>query len=218
MATAITNIIFDMDGTLINTVFATGPACRMAAEQMGLPTPDPDAVRRAIGFAGLDFHRQFFPYVDTAVLAVYAETVEQMENDIMRKTGAGMLFDGVSALMTALQARGCVLALASTGSPSHVHTAMEAAGLRPLFPVIRCGSPDKAAMVADILSASAAPADAWLMVGDKSGDADAGKRNGLCTVAARYGFGTPDEWARFSLGIDTPTALLPLCDTESDAR
>lgn len=211
------NIIFDMDGTLINTALATVPACRQVAEEMGLPTPDAVAVAHAIGHAGLDFHRQFYPQLDDSVLSVFAARVEQAENERMTRRGAEMLYEGVSALLGTLVRRGFRLYIASTGSESHVQTALQAAGLFSCFRAVKCGTPDKTASVGELMRGCGSPAE-WVLVGDKHSDAKAGRLNKIPTVAARYGFGCPEEWAQFDFGIETPMALLPLIEVHENTQ
>jgi len=124
----------------------------------------------------------------------------------MMKYGKAILFDGVPELLSILKNEGCYIALASTGSTSHVSTALNASGIYHLFEVIECNHADKAAMVEEIIKKE--PCGEWLIVGDKTSDLLAGTANNIITVAARYGFGNEDEVSQFMYGIEYPLQLI----------
>ena len=50
----------------------------------------------------------------------------------------------------------------------------------------------------------------WLIVGDRLSDCNAGRANGILTVAARYGYGNDAEYAQFDAGINSAKELLAL--------
>ena len=202
------NIIFDMDGTLIQTALATVEACQETARAQNVPVPSAEAVTKAIGYAGLAFYRQFCPTLEGVALERYAQATDALESAIIRKIGAGMLYDGAAALLETLANAGYDLSIASTGSTDHVETALTSAGIRHFFRMIQCNSADKAAMVKAIMQGSAD--GGWLIIGDRLSDCNAGRANGILAVAARYGYGNDAEYAQFDAGVDCAQGLLAL--------
>ena len=202
------NIIFDMDGTLIQTALATISACQETAQAQNLPIPSAEAVTRAIGYSGLDFYKQFLPTLEGSMLEQYAQATDTRESAVIRTIGAGMLYDGALALLETLSNAGYDLTIASTGSTDHVETALINAGIRHFFRMIQCNSADKATMVKAIMQGGTD--GEWLIIGDRLSDCNAGRANSILTVAARYGYGNDAEYAQFDAGVDSAQGLLAL--------
>ena len=204
------NIIFDMDGTLVDTAKATVPACQAGSRDFALPPLEPIRIRQTIGWANPEFYHRLYPDIDPALREEYGEAVEVYEAAMIRELGQDVLFAGIHELLTALRDRGCQLAIASTGSTEHVDISLAAGGIRDFFAMIGCNQPDKVDMVAAIKKTR--PDGRWLLIGDKDKDARAARANGITSVGVRYGFGTETELAQFDYLIAQPLDLLELID------
>lgn len=204
------NIIFDMDGTLVDTAKATVPACMAGSRDFALPPLEPVRIRQTIGWANPEFYHRLYPDIDPDQQERYGDAVEAYEAAMIRELGQDVLFAGVLELLNALQDRGCHLAIASTGSTEHVDISLAAGGIRDFFSIVGCNQPDKEEMVAVIKQAC--PDGRWLLIGDKDKDARAARANGIVSVGVRYGFGTETELAQFDHLIARPLDLLVLID------
>lgn len=206
------NIIFDMDGTLVNTAKATIPACQESAVKFGLPVKQPDEIAKMIGWANPEFYLRLYPDFNPELIYSFAEETEIKEKRMIEEMGAEILFPGVRELLEYLKLQGCYLAIASTGSLEHVETSLKVTGIYDIFDTINCGESEKGSMVKRIIEGG--PSGEWLILGDKSKDSHAGRINEIITVAARYGFGFDEEYEQFNAGIDKPLELLDLLGYE----
>ena len=199
------NVIFDLDGTLIDTALATVPACQDQASAFGLPPLSADLIRQTIGWANPEFYRRLYPDLEASQRAAYAEAVEKSEAGLIARLGPDLLFPGVADLLLHLQHIGCFLAIASTGSHGHVSLAMASARITGFFESVNCGQPDKETMVARIRLKD--PDGTWLLVGDKDKDANAARANHILSVGARYGYGSASELLLFDRQVEQPAEV-----------
>lgn len=203
-------VIFDMDGTLIDTGRATAPAFRRIAERYGLPILDDDSVIRAIGLPCEEYYRHLYPDVDAEIIDRFGEDVEREEAQVLSDQGGAAAFDGVEEMLDALIGRGKILHLASTGSHRHVNSVMASTGLGRFFRSIRCGEPMKVRMVADILSQHAGQSAAF--VGDTMKDVQAARANHISVIGAGFGYCYPDRHELFDHVAASPQDLVTLLD------
>ena len=201
-------VIFDLDGTLIDTVRMTAPAIREVAGRCHLPVPTEAAVRDAMGLHDSQFYPRLLPDATGAQLEALAVDVERREGEIASQLGARILFDGVAEMLERMQALGFTMCIASTGSRAHVRDMLDCSGIRERFSGIWCDAADKTAMTGEILAAHT-PCDA-VYVGDTAIDVRAARRNGICVYGAGFGYVKPHERMLFDAVADTPDALLAL--------
>jgi phosphoglycolate phosphatase len=126
------------------------------------------------------------------------------------------LFDGVPALLDALEARGIAWGIVTNKAHRFTMPVVEALGLAPRCPVVVSGdtTPHPKPHPAPLLHAAAAlgiaPATC-AYVGDDLRDVLAGNAAGMATIAAQYGYlgesGTSVDWPATGW-IGTPLALL----------
>lgn len=199
-------VIFDMDGTLVDTNRMTAQAFRELAGDYGLPVPPERVIRDAIGLADLQFYHAIYPGEPDETLRPFGAAVERREGELGRVLGREVLFPGVRAMLEALSAHGVKLYLASTGSKRHVQDMLGSGEIAQLFLEIHCEQPDKESMTAEILSA-AGPGSA-VFVGDTLKDVSAARANGIPALGAGYGYVKTDESQRFDRVLESPEALL----------
>ena len=200
------NIIFDMDGTLINTSKITVQACQQAALEFDIPVRQAEKIIGLIGWANCDFFPKLYPEIETELLKKYAESVCEKEIRIMRDLKERLLFPGVIELLETLKLKGYYICIASTGSVKHVEFALRNSNIYSFFDNIKCDQPQKIKMVEEIIKNG--PQGSYLIIGDKCKDFEAGSENNIITVAAAYGFGSKEEIEKFDLALSQPLDLL----------
>lgn len=200
------NIIFDMDGTLINTSKVTVQACQRAALELNIPVRQAEKITSLIGWANCDFFSKLYPEIEGELLERYAELVGEKEIKNMRTLKEKILFSGVRELLETLKLKGYYICIASTGSVEHVEFALRNSNIYSFFDNIKCNQPQKIKMVEEIIKNG--PQGSYLIMGDKCKDFEAGNENNIITVAAAYGFGSKEEVEKFDLALSQPLDLL----------
>ena len=185
-------VIFDMDGTLVDTALATLRAFEQVTAAHTVEMPDSRLIRQTIGVAAPMFYDQLFPTLPAALVRQLGAEIEAVENEETGRLGARMIFDGIWDVLSELERCGWTLFLASTGSCEHVAAVLNATGLGSFFSRIDCNEPDKREMVSRMLTGTEVAA----MIGDTAKDADAAHANGIAAIGAGYGYCGTDRYAR----------------------
>ena len=178
-------ILFDLDGTLLETHRHSCRAAHETLRALHLPDVSDEIVMRLIGEPAEAFLGAIAPgYSDPAGFEALFDA-----NERAALKSVGRLYDGVSELIAALQKRGYRLAICSNGSREYVEAALETTGIRAAFSRLACAGefPGKAAAVSHLLREW--NCDLAVMVGDRVHDREAAEKNSLPFIAAEYGYG-----------------------------
>lgn len=181
--------LFDMDGTLLDTLDDLTAAVNHTLAQYGYPLRSRDEVRQGLGngaarlMAAMLPQGEATPHFD-AILADYRAWYQAHPCDLTRP------YPGVPALLEALRQRGCRVAIV-TNKP---HGAAKALAER-FFPDLltigeEAGIPRKPApdMVQRALDALHAPREGAVYVGDSEVDIRTARNAGLPVIGAAWGF------------------------------
>ncbi len=201
-------ILWDLDGTLIDTLEDLGAAVDHALKLRGLPVHTPAEYRRMVGHGVRNLVRQALEAAlckaggtalpdDAAVDAALADFKDFYTAHIDVFTRP---YPGIPALLTELQGRGVRMAVASNKFQEGTEHL-----IREFFPDIafvsilgnRPGFPLKPApeIVEEVLAkAGVARADA-LLVGDSPTDMKTAANGGIESIAVAWGYRTPEELA-----------------------
>lgn len=213
--TNIKTILFDLDGTLVDTAPDLGRALNMQRERHGLPPLPQETIRPfashgsrgllGIGF-GLTPSDAKFPAMRDEYLDLYDEVFTQ----------APVLFDGMGEVLEALESLDMQWGVVTNKPRRFTGRLMQALELDGRAACIVSGDdaerpkpyPDTLLLACEL--ALCAP-DACLYVGDAERDIVAGHAAGMRTVVARYGYldehDAPETWCAEFM-IDTPQELL----------
>ena len=204
-------VIFDLDGTLSDSVILAKAAFERLAPKHGLPIPSEDAIRRATGYANPEFYYILFPDFPRETVYNLGVLVEQEELEQLPLVSDRLLFEGCRELLERLQQYKLRLCLASTGEKDHVYSILGKTGIMGFFDVIACARPDKTEMLREIIGDSGK--SGCIMVGDMVKDHDAARANGILSVGACYGYCVREPsrgLSGFDFYIDTPLELLDI--------
>lgn len=209
-------LIFDLDGTLLNTIDDLGYACNYALAQTGFPTHPIKAYPAMVGNGISNLIRRALPEAERN-----DETVARLREFFVpyyneHNCDQTRPYDGIPQLLSTLRAKGHTLAVAS-----NKYQAATEKIVRHFFPDTfdcilgeRSGIPRKPdpQIVADILSAVASKASLPLYIGDSLVDRDTALNARVPFVACSWGF-VPRERlieAGVTTLIDRPEELLSL--------
>ena len=197
-------VVFDWDGTLIDSAGAIVACIQDACRDLGLPVP---AAERASHVIGLGLADALAHAVPTLPPAEYGRLAERYRVHFLARDAALPLFPGTREMLEALRQRGHALAIATGKSRAGLARALQTTALAELFDATRCADqtapkpePDMLLELMDELGADPART---VMVGDTSHDLQMAASAGVAAVAVSYG-AHPAE----SLAALAPLALV----------
>lgn len=211
-ATGKAAVLFDIDGTLIDSTYHHALAWQRAFDRQSLPFPL-WRIHRTVGMGG-----------DKLVAEVAGDEVEERLGDALRdawkqeyvqiKTEVAPL-PGAAELVRKLVGDGYLVALASSGEPEFANEALDDLGLRDEVAALRTSAdvdgskpePDLIEVTLEALETRRA-----VMVGDTPYDVKAAERAGLSCICLRSGgYGKAELVdAGAVLVVDAPEDLMDL--------
>ena len=203
--------LFDVDGTLLDSAADIVGAIQEVLASNGRATAaDFDSLKSYIGsHLAAPFGELFPDYAQPQI----DELIRQYRvNYLARGHKATHVYPGVPEALAALAGR---KSTATTKGTPTTRAVLEQFGLIRYFDHVQGtdGFPYKPApdVILTALAALGARPEECLMVGDSPADMEAGKRAGVKTCAVRYGYGKPEDMARFApdYWIDDLRALAP---------
>ena len=177
-------IVFDLDGTLVDSLPDIIGAFRDAFADHGLPAPSEAEVRDQVGLPLDSMYAAFAPAERVAALsASYRRLYPQ------RFTRHSRPVPGVPEALATLRSRGFRLAVATTKRSDMAARLVAAMGLTDALDVVQGtdGFPHKPAPDVVQRALAALDADGVWMVGDTVHDIEAGRAAGLATYAVTWG-------------------------------
>ena len=201
-------IVFDLDGTLVDSLDDILDSFLAAFAAVGLPAPAREAARALVGRPLDEMYAPFAPAARLPELA--AAYRARYSRHLVDRT---RVFPEVAQLLTELGRRGYARVVATTKRPDSARELVAALGLAPLLDHVQGteGFPAKPApdVILRGLAAVGRPG-AW-MVGDTVADLQAGRAAGLKTYAGPWGTHDAAPLAAADPDALEPT-LAPLLD------
>lgn len=188
-------VVFDVDGTLIDSLAHIKGAMRRAFDACGHVPPDEAAVRSIIGLSLPEAMHQLDPALSDAERRALVEAYKDSFNrsataDVHREAP---LFEGARAAIERLHAQDELLLGVATGkSRRGLVRMMGVHALEGLFVTTQVADdhPSKPhpSMLEQCLYETGVKAKNALIVGDTSFDMEMGRNAGLGTIAVRWGY------------------------------
>lgn len=196
-------IVFDLDGTLINSLPDIINSFCYGFTKLGLPVPDTTAVRAEIGKPLEAMYASFAPADQVAALCTCYR-----EHYIKHFTDQTRPYPGVTELLAQLRQAGFKSVVATTKQSFMATRLLSALGLDRLIDHIQGtdGFPHKPAPDVILHALAAVGGEGLWMVGDTVADIAAGKAAGLKTYAVSWG--THDAATLASASPDVLAATL----------
>jgi phosphoglycolate phosphatase len=181
-------IVFDWDGTLMDSTSAIVKCIQAAARDLGLPIPRDDDASHVIGLGLHEAMQAVMPNIDPAF---YPRMVERYRIHYLSKHHELVLFDGVREMLTELSQDGYFLAVATGKSRVGLNRALNAVGLLSLFDATRCAdetfSKPHPAMLQELTRELGQDLKRTVMIGDTTHDLLMASNAGAAGVAVQYG-------------------------------
>ena len=181
-------IVFDWDGTLMDSTSTIVKCIQAAARDLGLPAPHDETASHVIGLGLHEAMQAAMPNIEPALLP---KMVERYRFHYLSKHHELVLFDGVSEMLSELSQDGYFLAVATGKSRVGLNRALNAVGLLSLFDATRCAdetfSKPHPAMLHELTRELGQDLKRTVMVGDTTHDLMMANNAGAAAVAVEYG-------------------------------
>lgn len=182
-------LVFDWDGTLLDSVDWIVECLQNAACESGLPVPTDAVARSVIGLSLDEALKAAFPGIDGERIGPLMDAYRR--HFFTRQLTAADLFDGVSDMLGELRDAGFRLAIATGKARRGLDHALEQTGVGSLFETTRCADetaskPDPA-MLYEILAVTGIAPHRTVMIGDSIHDLRMAANAGIAGIAVTSG-------------------------------
>lgn len=181
-------IVFDWDGTLMDSAAAIVRAMVSAARDLEVPEPSEERARHVIGLGLTDALRHAVP--DLAE-EHYPRMVERYRHHYLSRDHELTLFPGTLEMIGELAAGGCLLAVATGKSRLGLNRALAQSCLGSFFQATRCAdecfSKPHPAMLEEIMDELGVERARTLMVGDTTHDLQMARNAGVAGLGVAFG-------------------------------
>lgn len=185
-------VVFDWDGTLVDSTALIADSLQKACRDIGEPVPNDFDARFVIGLGLLDALRHVAPGLP---VARHPDLAARYRHHYLSRDRDVALFAGVSELLAELGAAGFLLGVATGKTRAALDHALAHHGVAGRFVATRCADeglpkphPDMLLRLMD--EVGAAPRET-LMIGDTTHDLELARSAGAAALAVAYGAHAP---------------------------
>ncbi len=207
-------IIFDWDGTLIDSIDWIVHCLQTASQQCGCAIPEAQAAKDVIGLSITNACAKLFPGVDNETLTRLTTSYQQTY--LSRQLSRGDLFPGVYEMLLELKQAGYQLAVATGKTRIGLQQALQATDTEELFCITRCSDetaskPDPL-MLHQIMQHTNAANERSLMVGDSTHDLQMAMNAQISAIAVSCGAHPEDILQQYNplMCLQQPAELLSI--------
>lgn len=190
-------VLFDVDGTLLDTREAMAAAYRHAVQALGLQEENYKIIYEYVGISTSSIftvrHGLSGQEFDRARSLYYAHFFDEGMQQVK-------LYDGMLPLLDDLKAAGRTIAVATARSGEQVEQMLAQVGLDNYFDLVGStpsghAQGDKDWQLRSCMDALGAEPGQCVMVGDRKFDINGATKVGMDSIAVTFGFGTAEELA-----------------------
>ncbi|BBA41541.1 MULTISPECIES: HAD-IA family hydrolase [Burkholderia] len=189
-------IVFDWDGTLMDSTAHIAHSIQAACRDLGLPTPSDEASRYVIGLGLRDALQITAPTLDPSD---YSRLAERYRHHYLLDDQRIELFAGVRELLAELRDTGYLLAVATGKGRVGLNRVLDQSKLTSLFDATRCAdetfSKPHPAMLHELSRELGQDLSRTVMIGDTTHDLQMAASAGAAGVGVAYGAHTADALA-----------------------
>ena len=181
-------LIFDWDGTLMDSAACIAASLQAACADLGYARPSERDARYIIGLGLNDALAHVLPGV---AIAEYPRVVDRYRHHFLQRDAGTALFSGAAEMLQSLRQAGHVLAVATGKSRRGLDRALAATGLAACFQATRCADeghskPDPQ-MLHRLLEQLQVDPRRALMIGDTTHDMKMALAAGVARLAVTHG-------------------------------
>lgn len=191
-------VVFDCDGTLVDSQAAIVRTMDAAFAAADLPPPDANAVRRIVGLSLPQALLRLAPETSVAAREIALESYKNSFRQA-RLDGAldEPLYPGIEALLRRIHARGSALGVATGKSDRGLAACLARHRVADLFATLQTADrhpskPHPAMLEAALFDAGALPGEA-VMIGDTVFDVAMAQAAGVRAIGVAWGYHEPAE-------------------------
>ena len=181
-------IVFDWDGTLMDSTKTIIKCIRSAAQDLGLPVPSVKNASYVIGLSMLDAMKVAMPDLDPGL---YPKVIDRYRQHYFNQDNDLVLFDGVDEMLADLAQQGYFLAVATGKSRVGLNRALNASKLLTRFDATRCAdetfSKPNPAMLFELTRELGQDISRTVMIGDTTHDLQMARNAGADAIGVSYG-------------------------------
>ena len=181
-------VVFDWDGTVMDSAAAIVESIQAASRDLGLVAPSDASARHVIGLGLGEALRHAVPELPSHR---YDEMVDRYRYHYLSRDYDLRLFSGITELLEGLSARGLLLAVATGKSQLGLSRALKVSGLEAFFHATRCAdqcmSKPHPQMLLELMGEFALSPEDLLMIGDTSHDLNMAANAEVDAVGVAYG-------------------------------
>ena len=181
-------IVFDWDGTIMDSTGLIAECIQLAARDRGLPIPSTESAKSIIGLGIHESTLRLFPELDRAAQSAFALTYRK---HFVSRDHEAPVYAGIRELLASLENPARFLAVA-TGKPRvGLERAFGHTGLKSTFHFSRCAdegfSKPHPEMLLKLMEFTAVPPERTLMIGDTIHDLELASNADVAAIAVTYG-------------------------------
>jgi phosphoglycolate phosphatase len=206
-------VLFDLDGTIVDSAPGITSSLAYTFEAMGLQVPSPAKLLEWVGPPIMDSFRDlagFDPLTSARALAIYRE------HYVLTGVFDADLYPGLRDVLRAIHESDLTLSLATSKPESTARLILDHYDLARYFDELTGASEDevrsaKADVVEEALRrlrVRGADLTRPVMVGDRHHDVVGAAAHGVPTIYVTWGYGAPEETAGTIVVVDTAAELL----------
>lgn len=181
-------IVFDWDGTLLDSANVIVSSIQGAARDVGLPQPSAENARHVIGLGLSEALEYLFPGLPPQQSGSLTDRYRYHYFTYEQKI---FLFEGVTEIIETLHAEDFLLAVATGKSRTELNKALESSGLGVYFHASRCAdetfSKPHPAMLLELMEQFGVEAGRTLMIGDTTHDLQMAINAKVAGLGVAYG-------------------------------
>jgi len=182
-------LVFDWDGTLMDSVAKIVACTQLAAKDLGLQVPPYEEAKQIIGLGLHEAMAKLFQITDEEMVQKVAERYRF--HFLGDEPTEEVLFEGVYGELKKFEDQGYLLAVATGKSRRGLDHVLDKTGLRPVFHITRCAdetfSKPNPQMLHEIMSFLGVDNSDTLMIGDTEYDMQMAVNAGAHGLGVTYG-------------------------------
>jgi phosphoglycolate phosphatase len=210
-----TTVLWDLDGTILNSGPGVFDSFRKTFDAIGYPQPTDDQLRTFVGPPLRDTFREILGFTRE-------QTQHALETyrDFYLAGGAlnATLFDGVLDVVAASKAAGITNSLATSKAITGVRTVGEHFDFLKYFDFLgtadvdagRLNKIDVVTYALDGLAKLGANLERVILIGDRIHDIEGARHHGIEVALVTWGYGSQAEWDQADAILETPQQLARL--------